>query len=314
MNYYERHLGDYAKDTIGLSMLEHGAYNLLIDRCYAKEDGIPEGMAYKVALARTKEEKAAVDSVLREFFKLEDGVWYKGRIQEEIAAYNAGEPEREVKKANEKNRLSKHREERAFLFKQLTDAGQHAAWNIGINELREMVQRIPKKPSTPLPATAPATPATANQAPSTIPSHQSPDIKSSASGESGDSGEEGGAAPLYVQLAVELRKAGVSITSAHPNAIAWAERGLTVKQAIEAVEIARQRKPEGTIPPNYLIGIVEDILNPPPEKSKTEIAWWTTEDGTLKKGAELGLTPNIGETMESYRQRIRTAIERKKQA
>ncbi len=25
MNYYERHLGDYAKDTAHLSMLEHGA-------------------------------------------------------------------------------------------------------------------------------------------------------------------------------------------------------------------------------------------------------------------------------------------------
>ncbi len=30
MNYYERHLGDYAKDTAHLTMIEHGAYTLLL--------------------------------------------------------------------------------------------------------------------------------------------------------------------------------------------------------------------------------------------------------------------------------------------
>ena len=30
MNYYERHLGDYARDTAHLSMMEHGAYGLLL--------------------------------------------------------------------------------------------------------------------------------------------------------------------------------------------------------------------------------------------------------------------------------------------
>ena len=30
MNYYERHLGDYSKDTAHLTMLEDGAYLLLI--------------------------------------------------------------------------------------------------------------------------------------------------------------------------------------------------------------------------------------------------------------------------------------------
>ena len=31
MNYYERHLGDYARDAGHLSMLEHGAYALLLN-------------------------------------------------------------------------------------------------------------------------------------------------------------------------------------------------------------------------------------------------------------------------------------------
>lgn len=85
MNYYERHLGDYAKDTAHLSMLEHGAYSLLLDRYYGTEGGIPATQAHRVARARSKEEKQAVDDVLAEFFSLSDGVWINQRAEEEIA-------------------------------------------------------------------------------------------------------------------------------------------------------------------------------------------------------------------------------------
>ncbi|HEY4357980.1 MAG TPA: YdaU family protein [Acidobacteriaceae bacterium] len=84
MNYYERHLGDYLKDTISLTMLEEGAYTRLLDYYYSKEHGIPADKAHKIARATSKEERAAVDSVLAEFFKLNGGVWIKGRCQEEI--------------------------------------------------------------------------------------------------------------------------------------------------------------------------------------------------------------------------------------
>lgn len=84
VNYYERHLGDYARDTGHLSMVEHGAYTLLLDRCYATEQGIPQDQAYRIARARTKEEREAVDVVLAEFFTLQDGVHVQRRVQGEI--------------------------------------------------------------------------------------------------------------------------------------------------------------------------------------------------------------------------------------
>jgi uncharacterized protein YdaU (DUF1376 family) len=31
VNYYERHIGDYLKDTAHLSLLEHGIYTRLLD-------------------------------------------------------------------------------------------------------------------------------------------------------------------------------------------------------------------------------------------------------------------------------------------
>lgn len=84
MNYYERHLGDYAKDTGHLSLLEHGVYTLLLDRYYATECGIPEDQAHRIARARTADERAAVDVVLAEFFRIEGNLWVNGRVEEEL--------------------------------------------------------------------------------------------------------------------------------------------------------------------------------------------------------------------------------------
>jgi uncharacterized protein YdaU (DUF1376 family) len=85
MNYYQRHLGDYMRDTRHLSILEHGVYTLLLDWYYIHERGIPEGMEFRLTSARTKAEKEAVTNVLAEFFSLEDGAWVNHRAEEEIS-------------------------------------------------------------------------------------------------------------------------------------------------------------------------------------------------------------------------------------
>jgi uncharacterized protein YdaU (DUF1376 family) len=84
MNYYERHLGDYARDAGHLSMLEHGAYTLLLDRLYTTERAIPKVDVYRICRARTKDEKAAVDAVLQEFFLLSDEGFSNRRATTEI--------------------------------------------------------------------------------------------------------------------------------------------------------------------------------------------------------------------------------------
>ena len=65
-------------------MLEHGAYCLLLDRCYATERGIPDGQAHRLARAKSKDELAAVNAVLAEFFTLDAGEWKNGRAIREI--------------------------------------------------------------------------------------------------------------------------------------------------------------------------------------------------------------------------------------
>jgi len=89
MHYYKRNIGDYAKKAGKLSMLQHGAYTLLIDACYDRERFPTLDDAIEWAWADTPEQVAAVEFVLRKFFRLQDGVYVQDRITEELAAYKA---------------------------------------------------------------------------------------------------------------------------------------------------------------------------------------------------------------------------------
>lgn len=89
MNYYERHIGDYIKDTVALTMLEDGAYNRLIDQCYQTEQPLPleRKEIYREARANTASEKKAVDYVIGKYFDRTDEGYIQKRVQGEIARY-----------------------------------------------------------------------------------------------------------------------------------------------------------------------------------------------------------------------------------
>lgn len=89
MNFYQRHIGDYAKKAGRLSMLEHGAYTNLLDACYDRESFPTEDEAFEWCWAESENDKEAVRRVLRRFFILEDGVYVQPRIREEILKYHA---------------------------------------------------------------------------------------------------------------------------------------------------------------------------------------------------------------------------------
>lgn len=86
MNYYQRHLGDYARDTNHLSALEHGIYTLLLDRYYGSEAPIPAADAHRIAKASSDSEKDALAYVLNQFFTLTDGSYRNRRADAEIQA------------------------------------------------------------------------------------------------------------------------------------------------------------------------------------------------------------------------------------
>jgi uncharacterized protein YdaU (DUF1376 family) len=90
MHYYKRNLGDYAKKAGRLTMLQHGAYTLLIDSCYDREVFPTLEQALEWTWASTEAEIEAVKFVLNRFFTLDkDGCYVQDRILQELLEYHA---------------------------------------------------------------------------------------------------------------------------------------------------------------------------------------------------------------------------------
>ena len=59
MNYYKRHIGDYAAATRHLSLLEHGVYCMLLDVYYTSERALPAELkaVQRLVGAKSKDER-----------------------------------------------------------------------------------------------------------------------------------------------------------------------------------------------------------------------------------------------------------------
>ena len=88
MHYYKKNIGDYAKKTGRLTMLQHGAYTLLIDSCYDRETFPTIDEAIEWTWASSTEEIAAVKFVLKKFFVYQNGLYVQNRIREELDNYH----------------------------------------------------------------------------------------------------------------------------------------------------------------------------------------------------------------------------------
>ena len=283
MNYYEHHIGDYAEATSHLSLLEDAVYSRMLRKYYATEKPLPGDLrrVQRLVGAKSEDELAAVEVVLEEFFTLQDDGYHNARCDRDIAAFQDGEPERELKKKNQDNRLTRHRDERSRLFAALVAAGGHADWNIKITELRELVRRVagvagvaaagdapgaagpplhpPETPAT-LPATAPATPATATQTPDTR--HQTPNnqgeyvehqqggpvgparagFEKSGSGPGSGPGSGAGPGGLPGEAAGAMEAAGLpDVSATHPKLLALLAAGVSVAELRAAAVYAHAR-------------------------------------------------------------------------
>ena len=89
MHYYPKNIGDYRRDTMNLSLLEHGVYMTLIDHYILNEEPFSDNIEDILWLvgARTEEEKNAVSLILTKFFKKNDDGYYHKRCDEEIQRY-----------------------------------------------------------------------------------------------------------------------------------------------------------------------------------------------------------------------------------
>ncbi len=79
--------GDYLRDTAHLSLVEHGAYRLLLDHYYSTGVPLPSAKPalYRIVRAFEDSERAAVDAVLGQFFQLRKDGYHNERADKELA-------------------------------------------------------------------------------------------------------------------------------------------------------------------------------------------------------------------------------------
>jgi uncharacterized protein YdaU (DUF1376 family) len=88
VNHYPRHIGDYLKKTVGLSMVQDGAYNRAIDWYYSHEKPLPRKPdVYGELRCLSKADRDAVDVVLSRYFREGEDGYRHERCDEEVAKY-----------------------------------------------------------------------------------------------------------------------------------------------------------------------------------------------------------------------------------
>ncbi|MCQ9378824.1 YdaU family protein [Methyloversatilis sp. XJ19-49] len=272
MNYYEHHIGDYDQATAHLTACEDGIYSRLIRWYMASESPLPADikLIQRRVRAHSREEKSAVQTILDEFFELTDDGYRQHRCDEEIDRYLETIPDREAKRDNARERQKRARARRKELFEALRGHGFVPAFDTKTSELEALLSRVTKRDKSP-DVTPPVTrDNTSTQAPDTR--HQSEQAAAM------DQPEERGAAHAAalpgarpadsvtersLQLVMLLRPRGAALQTGDPNVRDWAARGVTDAQALQALEIAQQRRHDSgsaaAINAGYLSAILRDV-------------------------------------------------------
>ena len=303
MHYYKKNIGDYAKKAGRLSMLEHGAYTLLLDSCYDREQFPTEQEAIDWCWARTEAEIAAVRFVLSKFFTLEDGRYVQKRVNEELALYHAKAAKNaEIAKDREQKRKDKARNvnetcttdhEAPPNHKPITN--NHKPINTTAAIIPPVVATTDENPSPPPPVVG-------------KPEKPEPPPKPEVA--------------RNVQIAVLLREwerdrgKFAKITSATPQLQGWIYRGASNDQIREAYDLAVAMRSsngdEGAINAGIVDTFLAQILNPPAATSAlnrhpppgTVVPWQASWSGIVAKGQELGMHQSEAEHPQAFKARV----------
>jgi uncharacterized protein YdaU (DUF1376 family) len=266
MNYYEHHIGDYAEATAHLSFLEDAAYSRLIRKYYATEKPLPKDpkVVQRLILARSKDEKDAVQSVLNEFFILKPDGWHQDRCDREIARY--------------KDKQAKARRSAEARWSNCRTKCDEDATECH-DAMPPQCERITLQ-----------TPITKHQAPISI--HQT------TTGVLPMARNHQVLAEEFIKAGVMVSDADENfqqLQQLNPELIEIQE---AISQALEQ----RKKKSSATpINPGYVLAILKANRKKPASEFDP---WWVSHEGIDRKGHELQMRPQGNESYDSFKSRI----------
>ncbi|CAH0532180.1 hypothetical protein UAM5_00063 [Ralstonia phage UAM5] len=113
MKYYPHHIGDFDKKTRHLTRLERSVYRDMLDMYYDTEQPLPLDIDVlcRRIIARSDDERTAVQQVLNEFFTETEHGWSNDRCDSEIEAYRRNvEQKSAAGKASAQKRATKNQQ------------------------------------------------------------------------------------------------------------------------------------------------------------------------------------------------------------
>ena len=238
MIFYKHHIGDYAAATAHLSVLEDGAYSRLLRIYYRDEKPLPVEVkaVQRLAGARSRDERNAVQTVLEEFFELEADGWHNKRADEEIGETNERHGEAGEKRKHEAERKRRYRQRRADVFDRLRDAGIVPPFDTPLPTLEAMLSRGTGRGH----AAGQDGDGTANQTPDTINQDKS---FTQASSLVAHEPAQGGATSAG-RACLLMRQAGCPKSSpSHPDLLAALAEGVTPEALADTVREGLARSP-----------------------------------------------------------------------
>ena len=91
MHYFQHNIADYRKDTMHLTLLEHGCYRQLLDQYYLNEEPLPLDLTrlFRLINARTDDEQIAIKNIIADFFTETESGFIHSRCDLEIQYFHA---------------------------------------------------------------------------------------------------------------------------------------------------------------------------------------------------------------------------------
>ncbi|WP_103852148.1 YdaU family protein [Burkholderia pseudomallei] len=296
MNFYKHHIGDYDADTSHLSWDEDMAYTRMIRTYYRREKPLPEDVKEVCRLVRatSRVQREAVQAVLGEFFSLEADGWHQKRCDGELAEANRkAEQNRTVGKLGGRPRKTQNPEETQTVSEQKPTNNPNGFDPVSRNNPSQTPDSRLQTPDLP---------EAQQQAPTGIGAGQPASVASPVS--------------RSIEIAVYLRQRGiVGANSANPNIAAWGDDARVTNEILDAaLSIVGSRQLAKPVGPNYLVGIIADLLNPKPSQQKRDDHAWKRSDKAVEaKASELGIYARPGESHDALRERCEAEIRRRAQ-
>lgn len=289
MNYFELHIGDYDQATAHLSACEDGIYMRLIRWYMASEAPLPGDIKViqRRVRAHSKDERAAVQTVLAEFFVLDADGYRQRRCDAEVARYQ-----------DKQAKAKRSAEARWNPQRSPSDGNANASLTVPPDAMRTHSERYAPRARPQTPDTKHQTQESAEVLPPPIARALDPDP-----GDPGDPEPDPGQQPTPRGAAcIAIRRAGIAaVNPSHPDLQRLLDAGVTPQDLADtAAELVGKGK--GSFP--LLLATVDGRLR------DASAAGSAPSAAVLRKPTSTSATPSAEETRALLDSAVQTAEEK----